>query len=137
MSCASLLVGYAAHVLWLSLAAVALLVTFLLRRNSGGTAFNGLDRMRDLVDRHHDLSRAIAVERVRAKDSSEPNPESSIRVTAMEQKRKELGDSIQRLRTALVRRGFGVGNFWLPSVEQFEAEALEEHTRAKAGTNGS
>lgn len=132
-----MLVGYAGDVLWLSLAAVALLLAFFLRRKSGGTTFNGLDRMRELVDRHHDLSRAIAVERVRAKDSSEPNPESAVRVAAMEQKRKELGDRIQELRTALVRRGFGVGNFWLPSVEQFEAAALEEHTRAKAGTRGS
>jgi hypothetical protein len=125
-------------VLWLYLAVGALLLIFIVRRNTEGQKFNGLDTMRELTERHRDLSRSIARERLRAKAMfGKEGAALSEQVAAMEQKRSELGESIQRLQAALVRRGFGVGGFWLPSVEEFEAEALAEEARAKVGGENS
>jgi hypothetical protein len=121
---------------WLLLAAVALMIAFVVLRgrNAVGRQFNGLDALRDLADRHRALSRHIAQERLRTRALAGPDGSvASQRIGEMEQKRLELGESIQRLQAALVRRGFGVGDFWLPSIQEFEQEALADQARVKVG----
>jgi hypothetical protein len=125
--------SYVPRVPWLLVAAVALMIAFLIFRSRDAARgdFNGLDALRDLTERHRALSRHIAHERLRTKALAVPEAGAAERIGELERQRLELGESAQRIQAALVRRGFGVGDFWLPSIQEFEKEALAELGRTE------
>ena len=80
-------------------------------------------------------ARSRFYERVRAKTLTGAELDLlTARLVQMEQQRRQLGETIQRYQVALTRRGFGVNHFWLPTIEQFEKEALAQQS---ATTDGS
>ena len=99
-------------------------MAILVYRSIGGRGPNGLDLMRELLDRHRTLTRTIAGERVcrKAAAEAESGPLSA-HIARMERERERMGETIQKLHMELVRRGFGVGGYWLPTIEEFEREA--------------